>query len=94
MNTETPRTDASKRVHSRYHDPRTPHFPRETYCVDYDDAVRLERDLTAARARVAELEAFAFKLATYPRTRGDERSMESIRKEARALISPSQEPKP
>ena len=58
----TPRTDAlRKRVHSRYGDQRTPHFPRESYCVDYDEAVRsltaAEAERDALRARVAGLEA-------------------------------------
>mgnify|MGYP003393774748 CR=1 FL=1 len=45
----------------------------------------------ALRARVAALEAFVRRAATYPQTRSDETSVGHIRAEARALLAPSSE---
>lgn len=50
-------------------------------------------DLDAARARVAELETFVRWVATYPKTRGEEINVVLIRDGARALLSPSPEPR-
>jgi hypothetical protein len=44
-----------KRVHSRWDDPRTPHFPQETHCIDIEVARRLALDLATATQRTQAL---------------------------------------
>ena len=47
------RLGKERRVHSRYGDQRTPHFPQESYCVSFDYAQQLTaaiRELTAQLA--------------------------------------------
>lgn len=63
-------------------------------CYERQLADALSAALAARDERVAQLEAFVQTLATYPRTRGDERAMESIRKDARALLAPPAPPAP